>query len=306
MPRPHAAVSVVLCTYNGRRFLPELLASLAAQSTPVDRLVLRDDGSSDDSVALVRAWAEQCGITLHEVASLPERLGPARAFLSALAASGPAAVHFLADQDDVWLPHKIERAVAALQLLPPGPALYASRLNVVDAALQSLRLSSHPGRLCFASAACESLLSGCTMALNEPLRRLAEREVPLVVSMHDWWLYLLASATGHIAFDDEPTVLYRQHAQNALGAGPAGLRALTSRLRQALSAPGRVRRAQLLEFQRIHGDQLPADARQLVRQLVNDDASGWSRLRRALTVPIARRTWVDRAGTRLAIMRKRF
>jgi Glycosyl transferase family 2 len=306
--RGRCRVSVVLCTFNGQRFLPELLASLASQSMPPQRLVLRDDGSGDDSASLVRAWTRLHGVALQELAAAAQPLGPARAFLTALAASPPADVHLLADQDDVWLPHKVERAARALQSLPqPGPGLYASRLQVVDQQLRPLRLSTHPGRLSFASAACESLLTGCTMALNEPLRQLAAKELPRAVEMHDWWLYLLASAAGRIVFDDEPTLLYRQHAQNALGAGPLGWRALAGRLQRALTGPAGVRRAQLLELRRIHGDRLPRDAQELVQQLVGEDsARAWSRLRRALTVPIARRRWLDRTGTRVALLRNRF
>ena len=69
-------MTVVLATYNGERFLPEQLASLAAQTHPPERLVLRDDGSSDGSVQIVRAWAQHAGVALQEVGG--PRLGPAR------------------------------------------------------------------------------------------------------------------------------------------------------------------------------------------------------------------------------------
>ncbi len=300
------AVSVVLCTYNGATYLPELLASLAAQSIQIDRLVLRDDGSNDDSVTIARSWAERCRIKFLLVREPDLRLGPARSFLTALAAAGPAEVHLLADQDDVWLPTKVERAVEAIRRVTSGPALYASRLQVVDASLRPLGAPPPAAGLSFAGAACESVLTGCTMAMNEELRLLAAREISDAVIMHDWWLYLLASAAGRIVFDHEPTLLYRQHGQNAIGAAGSGLSAWAVRLRLAVDGPSGGRRAQLREFGRIYQDVLPQEARRLVRLLTSDDSSWWIRWRTAWTAPIARRKWLDRIGTRVAIMRNRF
>ena len=301
-------VSVVLCTYNGELYLQELLDSLSAQSTPVDRLVLRDDGSRDNTVDLVRHWAVRQGIQLDELRGAEMRLGPARSFLTALVRSAPADVHLLADQDDVWLPTKVERAVAALlnEDQPRLPVLYASRLQIVDETLNPLGLSPCPAKLSFPSAACESLLTGCTMALNEELRLLASRGVPDCVAMHDWWLYMLASATGRVLFDVHPTVMYRQHGANVIGVETTGWRKLHARIRRfAFGRPG-VRRRQLLEFRTLYADVLSPPARALVEALVPNNTGVWSRIQTAWQAPIVRQAWHDRLATRLAILTNRF
>lgn len=305
MNRP--IVSVVLATYNGERFLPEQLASLAAQSRRPDRLVLRDDGSSDQSVALVQAWAAQQGVALQQVSG--PRLGPAHSFLTALEAAEPADIFFFCDQDDVWLPDKIARALA---LLPWGdgvaPTLCASRLEVVDAQLNPLRLSALPGNLSFASAVCESLLTGCTMAFNAVFRARLVRTLPQQLVMHDWWCYLLATGLQGAAlqFDSAPTLRYRQHGANTLGAGPTGWAALRARLRRFMGRDSAMRSGQLQEFAQIHGLELTPQASALLAQLLMAKRGWGPRWRAALTAPLHRQSTLATLTTRLAVLTNRF
>lgn len=297
-------VAVVLSTYNGVRYLPEFLASLAAQHRRPDRIVLRDDGSSDASPALVERWAEGEGIALQRVTGAP--MGPAGSFLAALAASHPADVTLLADQDDVWLPEKIARAVERLQGRETIPALYASRLRIVDATLRPMRDSERPSNLSFASAACESVLTGCTMALNRPLVDLVRKGPGVHVQMHDWWLYMLASATGAVEFDDRPLILYRQHDANVLGSGSKGWRALAERARRFRTGASVSRGDQLAQLLDGYASHLSPDARRLVQLLVQARASLPLRIRAALTAGIRRQTAHEVLTTRLAILLNRF
>jgi glycosyltransferase involved in cell wall biosynthesis len=300
-------VSVVLCTYNGALYLQQMLDSLAAQTLPVRRLVLRDDGSSDDSLAIVARWADRRGLELRRLDAHGTRLGPAHAFLTALIESGPADVHLLADQDDVWLPDKVERAVRALAADDNEPALYASSLQVVNHTLSPLWTTPTPRCLSFASAACESVLTGCTMALNEPLRALvADGGIHDEMLMHDWWLYLVSSAFGRIEFDPQPSVLYRQHGDNAIGAERAGLTLALLRLRRFAAGEPRVRQRQLLAFCRAYGDRLPASARELAAVMERSQQGSWQRLAAAVRAGITRQRWHDAVATRVAILTNRF
>lgn len=300
-------VTVVLATYNGERFLPDQLESLAAQYRRPDRLVLRDDGSDDRSVELVRNWADRHGVTLQQVAG--SRLGPSRSFLQALQLAQPADIFLFCDQDDVWLPHKIERA---LDFVPWGegaePTLCATRLEVVDERLKHLRLTQLPHHLSFASATCESMLTGCTMAFNAAFRQRLVRFLPENAVMHDWWCYLLAtgadSATLH--FDPTPTVLYRQHGGNALGAGPTGLSAALARLRRFAGRDALMRSRQLRELGHLHGIDLSPQASALLQQLLAAKCGLWPRLRATFTAPIHRQTVIATWTTRFALLVNRF
>jgi glycosyltransferase involved in cell wall biosynthesis len=299
-------VSVILCTYNGEKYLPALLESLSAQTTAVERIVIRDDGSRDRSVPIVDEWCARHGVEMVHIQVPERRLGPALSFLATLTESRPAKLHLLADQDDVWLPDKIERAAVALRLAGPDPALYASRLQIVDASLHPIGLSSLPTSLTFHNAIYENQLTGCTMAINEAMRLLVCRGMPTSALMHDWWLYLIASAVDSIIYDDVPSLMYRQHAHNAVGAAPSGLRAIAGRTWRAASSRAGQRAAQLRDFGRLYKDLLPQAEQRLIQILTDDGASLDKRWRTAWTVPVIRRTWLDRLGTRVAIMRGLF
>jgi glycosyltransferase involved in cell wall biosynthesis len=299
-------VTVVLATYNGAPYIAAQLDSLARQTRRPDRLVLRDDGSSDDTVQQVREWARVRQIELQEVLAT-ERLGPARSFLTALKAAKSADVYFFCDQDDVWMPHKIERALDALKRIDPAqPHLIATRLNIVDNTLQFLRLSPQLHDLSFASAVCESVLTGCTMSFNASLRKLLVRELPQRLEMHDWWCYLLASGTGGVSFDVEPSVMYRQHSQNSIGAGPQGVARVLARIARLFGDDVKVRSRQLQEFSRLHAQDLRPDAADLLKQLVVANWTLAGRWNAALNLPIKRQNLFDQLTTRISLLVNRF
>lgn len=299
---------LLLATYNGAAHLDEFLASLAAQTCRPDRLVLRDDGSTDDSVDRVLAWGRAQGIAVQQLPGGP-RLGPARSFLQLLAEAGEAGLYAFADQDDVWLPHKLERAVDHITRAGEGrdvPVLYASTLTVTDARLTPLSTTPVPRRLGLGSALFENVLTGCTMVFNRALAERLQRHLPADPLMHDWWVYLVAAAVGRIVFDPQPGVLYRQHAHNTLGTGPQGLALLGTRLRR-FAGPRDERRARqaqdLLAGQA--GAMDPAWVAR-IRHLLDARARPGARLVQALRFPVGRQTTRDNWATRAAIALGRY
>ncbi len=233
MVRPRGAV--LMAVRNGARFLPEQLDSLSAQAGPPLTLLWRDDGSDDGSGDVIDAWAARHGTPCRQVRQPEGRLGAARGFLALLAAAPDDAAFFaFCDQDDVWLPGKTARAVAALAAVPEGrPALACARQRLVDAALQPLGESTLPARPPgFGNAIVQNIATGCTIVLNPAARALLlAAPPPPPGSMHDWWAYILVTgAGGQVLFDPEPALLYRQHGGNTIGADPP----LADRLRRAL------------------------------------------------------------------------
>jgi glycosyltransferase involved in cell wall biosynthesis len=299
-------VSVVLSTYNGSAFIADQLASLASQTRRPDRLVLRDDGSTDDSVLCVENWARAEMIELQNV-SARERLGPARSFLTALKAAAPADVFLFCDQDDVWLPDKIERAVREIINKDSSqPYMVATRLLIVDAELQPIGLSPIPQNLSFGSAVCESVVTGCTLAFNDALRQLLVREIPLKFEMHDWWCYMLASGSGQVSFDAKPSIKYRQHHGNAVGIGPDGFKLAFARILRFIGSNSSVRSEQLIEFARLHASDIHPDANELLHQLISAKQSLPLRLRAALKSTIQRQSRARELATRIALITNRF
>lgn len=210
-------VAVLMSTYQGEAFVAQQIQSILAQLPAHGRLLVRDDGSTDNTVKVIRGITDP-RIELKEGANL----GFARSFLTLLAqVAWDVDIVMLSDQDDVWLPGKIDRACAALQGLEAIPALYFSRQHLVDQDLRPLGQTPRwPRGPSFTNALCENIATGCTMALNLTGARLAARCGDADrIHFHDWWIYLVISAFGRVIMDDTPTMLYRQHGTNVIGRG---------------------------------------------------------------------------------------
>jgi glycosyltransferase involved in cell wall biosynthesis len=212
-------VVILLATYNGAKFLQEQVDSLFAQTHKNIRILVRDDGSQDDTIEILANYAATYP-NIFQVMQGPN-LGFVGNFLELIAAAPAGAMaYFFCDQDDVWLPEKVESACRLLQSVPSGPAMHFGRLSVVDEALQPLYLSPLVTRWSFGNALLESQVTGCTIALNLEAMEILQSVRPqanLIVA-HDWWAYLVMSALGTLVYDAEPHILYRQHGNNSLGA----------------------------------------------------------------------------------------
>lgn len=206
-----------MSTYQGERFVVEQIRSILDQLPEKGVILVRDDGSVDATVAKIEALNDS-RITIIKGSNI----GFARSFLS-LVMSAPADsdVVMLADQDDVWLPGKIERAIDYLLSRGEEPALYCSRLRLVDVNLNPLGLSPKlPQKLTFQNALAESVVVGCTAAFNRPALQLIRQVGDISkIHFHDWWVSLVVAAFGEVYGDSEPTVLYRQHGGNVIGMG---------------------------------------------------------------------------------------
>ena len=227
--QPHAlplagrrSVAILLSTYNGERFLAAQLRSYLSQTHDDWTLNWRDDGSTDASVQVVGQFAAEVG---NGRCVFPDEAGHRQAtssFLALLrAARGSNAAYFaFSDQDDVWLPEKLERGVAALDRVSGAePALYCAGRIVVDADLRRqyapCGLHRPPG---FPAALTQNIAPGCTMMLNRAAADLVLDSQPPDTTWHDWWCYLIvAAAGGRVLVDRTATVLHRQHDNNLVG-----------------------------------------------------------------------------------------
>ncbi len=237
MTEPTGRVAILLGTFNGAAFLQEQLESFVAQDYRAWTLFWRDDGSTDATTAIMDKFTSRVGAERCIRLTIPtERLGVLDNFMTLLRGVAPDlgerdAIAF-ADQDDVWLPRKLTHGMAALAAGPAErPALYFSRQILVDARLRRLGLSApitiNPG---FPASLTQNLATGCTIMMNRAAALLVAASRPPPASLHDWWSYILISAAGgRIAPDPEPSVLYRQHKRNTIGAA-------SSRFRRAIAA----------------------------------------------------------------------
>jgi glycosyltransferase involved in cell wall biosynthesis len=216
-------VAVLLCTHQGQPFLDSQLESIAAQTHTHWQVWASDDASSDETVAVLESHRAKWGGTRLSILRGPG-LGFAANFAELTRHPEIAADYYAyADQDDVWEPHKLERAVAWLEQVPAGtPGLYCSRTRLINHLNRELGFSPHCRRPpAFANALVQNLAGGNTMVFNDAARRLlvSATEAGSRPATHDWWTYLLISGCGgRVHYDPEPLVRYRQHGANVVGA----------------------------------------------------------------------------------------
>jgi glycosyltransferase involved in cell wall biosynthesis len=231
-------ISIALATYNGERFLAEQLESLAQQTLQPSELVVHDDGSSDRTLDVVEEFARESPFRVR-VQRGERRLGFADAFLAAAEVCGGELIAFC-DQDDVWLPRKLERCRAAFD--ERGVLVAIHTAEVVDERLARTGrrypdvaadrivppLTADPW---LAVRGMSMVVDARLLVLADPTDRPPSHYLPGTAMHHDEWLYALGRALGGVAWIAEPLALYRQHGSNVAGA-PEGVLA---RFREALT-----------------------------------------------------------------------
>jgi rhamnosyltransferase len=209
---------VLMSTYNGQKFIAEQLDSILNQEwTGKIEIFIRDDGSADDTVDIIKGYqAGFSNIFLIE----GENIGPCASFfklISQCKKRNKANIYLLSDQDDYWLPNKIQLGIDVVNN-NPSPTLYASNLQVTDEHLQKIGLFNHRKKVKIFDPIYINSVTGCSAAWNyEFLNVIRVPKSTENVLMHDWWLYLTATYLGEFFYDENPPILYRQHGGNVVG-----------------------------------------------------------------------------------------
>jgi glycosyltransferase involved in cell wall biosynthesis len=216
-----STVAILLSTYNGAAYLSEQLDSLVAQTCRDWVIYASDDGSQDDTVAILHNYQRRLGKDRLVILRGP-RQGFAANFLATLKhANGRADFFAFCDQDDCWEPEKLERGLSWVQRQEEHlPALYCSRTRLIDAEGQPIGYSPLFRRApSFANALVQSIAGGNTMLFNArtaALLCLTPQHVPII--SHDWWTYIVVSGCGgEVHYDEQPLIGYRQHGNNLIG-----------------------------------------------------------------------------------------
>lgn len=219
-PTDADTVTILLASYRGARFIRAQLDSIAAQTHRQWRLIVSDDGSDDETPRIVADFAASRPAGQVSLVRGPGR-GATQNFLHLLtvAPDGPLA---FSDQDDVWFPDKLARALAALSL-HQGPAHYAARTVITDPYLRPLAPSRQFRRpLGFRNALVQAIMAGNTSVFNGPgaaiLRRCVGPAQQHGIEAHDWWAYQITAGAGAaLIHDPRPALFYRQHPHSVMG-----------------------------------------------------------------------------------------
>ena len=216
-------VTILLSTYNGEQFLSEQIKSIQEQTYRDWQLLIRDDGSTDGTRAVIEDFCRKDDRIAFINRENPQNLGVIQSF-HILLQYQDSDFYLFSDQDDVWLPDKIAMQLAEADKYDSShPLLVYTDLKVVDQELQvvhesMIRTQSDHANTELVQELTENTVTGGVSMINRALAQLWTGKEEHELLMHDWYLGLLASAFGNLVYIDKPGELYRQHSNNVLGA----------------------------------------------------------------------------------------
>ena len=301
---------VILCTYNGEKYLEKQIKSIMEQDREDFCLLYSDDGSSDSTKAILQSLQERYGKKMLAFPRSMKSGSPAKHFLSILSALAKGEVYienleyiFLADQDDCWFPDKLSKTISVIKeeerkFGESLPILCHTDCSLVNSRGELLaksyrRYQKLPGASCrFSRLLLQNHVTGASVGINKALLQYC-KEIPAEVKMHDHWLALLANCFGEIQYLPYVTYAYRQHGENVLGAKKASvLEECEERLaaskekdkEDAIHSSYRALFAQGRELKRLFGDRLPKIKRKVLEAFLS--LEGKSRLGKITTMAL--------------------
>lgn len=219
-------IAILMATYNGEKYICQQIDSILSQTCKDWELYIHDDGSTDNTISAVESYVEKYPNKIHLIDG--KSTGGAKYNFFYMFGQVEAPYYMTCDQDDVWLDKKIELTydkMLTIENKADVPCLVYTELRVVDSELNTIAdtMSGYQSLDCHKRTINQFILqnsvTGCTMMVNRALRDKMLRITDIDNTiMHDWWAALVAAQFGKTAFIDEPTILYRQHGDNSLGA----------------------------------------------------------------------------------------
>lgn len=269
-------VQILLSSYNGEKYIREQLDSILKQEEVQLHLLIRDDGSTDGTKAILSEYEQNCD---NVKVLYGKNVGVVQSFFALMEAAEEGCPYIaFADQDDVWLPDKLARAVSLLEKQEQSnrkknrqetPLVYCSARQLADAELRPLKQAiRYPEvRAEFGNALVENMCTGCTCVINQAMLRLLKGRQPEFTVMHDFWIYLVGTCFGTVIYDKESRILYRQHGNNELGSASSLFENYKRRVKNYKKHRGQLGR-QASQLLMLYGEEMPVEKRELAEELV--------------------------------------
>lgn len=264
-------VAVLLSTYNGEKYVGAQIHSILTQSYKNLVLVVRDDGSSDKTVKIVKEYMENySNIKLVE----GKNLGFIKSFFELLKLE-KADYYAFADQDDVWLPDKIALAVESLNKLDDSkPNMAFSNSDYYDVNMKLIKEGEKGKTFSFTNSLYECVTQGMTMVINQKTKDTVLDYMPERVFFHDWWVYMICSGMGNVAYNDVTTVKYRRDGKNATAEGESFIKLLIWRIKNLFGKDGLLDiRIQQSEYKKLFYDKLSDENKAILDRFVREKYS---------------------------------
>jgi glycosyltransferase involved in cell wall biosynthesis len=233
------SIDVLISSFNGSNYIEDQIFSILNQRFDSISIIVRDDGSTDSTFNKIKKIARQKNERIYLIKGFSENIGITKSY-NILLDESRAQYICLSDQDDVWKKDKMSRSFDAMRKLErihgeETPILIHTDLTVTDSNLRKLHssfikyrgINPHKKELNYLLV--QNNVTGCTMMLNKALKERA-MPIPEDACVHDWWIALVACLFGVIGYLNHPTVYYRQHRWNRIGAREYGFPYLMKRI----------------------------------------------------------------------------
>ena len=272
-------VTILLSTYNGRKYIRELLESLLKQQEVNVNIFVRDDGSTDGTQNILNEYKENGRLEWYQ----GENIKPARSFKELMKKAPATEYYAFCDQDDYWLPDKLIHAIEKLRENNDERAcLYCGKPQIVDENLEQIA-SACSKRVIHAESFGARLIVrnaiGCTFVFNRKLLEMVNQIDPNFLEMHDIWTYEVCNMLGgYIFYDDLVPILYRQHGDNTVGANIFIAKRWKKRWKRFLNKE-RERSNTVKELYRFYGDMLEMEQKKQMKLLMDYQLSFTNKMR---------------------------
>lgn len=256
-----------MSTYNGEKYIKEQLDSLINQDLRPFKILIRDDGSADETINILEDYASNYSFIEYYYEN---NLGPAKSFFDLINRCEEADYYALCDQDDVWFKDKLSTAVAMLEKQNKGiPLLYAGRFILTDENLKPLKsdISELYSFTDFAHALIYHTAPGCTFVFNDEARKqIVKYDVNReYIVIHDAIIHKVVTMFGKMILDETPHMYYRQHRGNAIGLTADRFKELKNRINNVLKGTLRNYRSNTAKsLLRVYGDECDVDKKELL------------------------------------------
>lgn len=292
-------VLVLLSTYNGERYIKEQIESILNQTYKEIDILIRDDGSTDKTIQILEYYKQNNLCIDYYIGN---NLGSCNSFFDLIKHAGEYEYYSFADQDDVWLPNKIEVAIRFLEKKTENdPIMYCSNVILVDEQLKEVSSVLRRGKIVpsFGNALVEGICTGCTCVMNKKLFYIIKSRLPKEVFMHDWWFYLVASLTGTVYYDKNCYMMYRQHNNNVIGVPQNYFRLYIRRIKNLHKTKNIVSK-QAMSLKDFY--ELDLKKQKLVQIVINSRSSIYARIKIILSKEIYRQNKLDNMLYKLLIL----
>lgn len=276
-------VAVLMSTYNGEKYIKEQIDSIVSQKGNFELdLWVRDDGSSDSTISILNEFQEKKSLRWYT----GENMGPGKSFIDLLYRAKGYDYYAFSDQDDVWLPSKIQKGIDVLCRCEKE-ALYFCNAEYVDQELKSLGGTTYKSNVptdCFSAILNPGYL-GCTMVLNAELASVIQlHEFPQVLFIHDAFVARVCAAVGgEIKYDKNTYIKYRQHGGNVIGSTVGKSDAIKRRINMIVEKPEVGVANELQNLGETYSDKIGLEQREWIDIIVNYKRSFGSRCRLAFS-----------------------